>query len=440
MRKRKDFAFNSTSTLLLIGFVALSGNLRLLAQNTSAPVPAPATRPTTAASTQPVAPQTRPATPPATSAPAAAPAAGDSSKAPAGLLRVKGQRVNMRAKPDTSSLVVGKADTGMTLQATGKQYGWYQIVPPPGLFAYASARFINRQPDGTGTVAVESGNLRVRAGSTVFPTEDPEKNNDIIALLPAGATVHVLEQQGDWLKITPPEGVRFYIDGRYVTPIGEDLPDNGFAGAGPSAAGGAPTSAPAHTGSDWMKKLTAIETAITVEAAKDESAQSWDLIKQQLTQISKQTEDAEAARLAAADLQDVKQRSGAVAAATPAPQAGIPTSNEAPATSEGPTHLSAATPSSTNFTAVGQLEPAFALPNGPYGLRYKLIDPYSRSVNSYVEFPPEAEINATSFVGHYVGVRGDRRYLREAGVSIVTAYELTTISKEMAAKPAPKTP
>lgn len=432
--------------VLMGGWLAIGA----AAQDNAKPVPPPATRPVSNAQTQPAAPQTRPvATPPASAPATTAPAATSApavesagQKSPAGLLKVSGQRVNVRAKPDTSSLVVTKVDTGSMLQATGKQYGWYQILPPPGVFAYVSARFVTRQADGSGVVAIESGNLRVRAGSTVFPTEDPEKNNDIVALLPVGATVRIIDQQGDWLKIAPPEGVRYYIDGRYVKPVGEDLPDTG--GVTPAVAADQPAASQAASQpatSDWMKRLEALEAAIGVEAGKDAGQQNWELIRQQLSQIARQTEDAEAARLAKADLADVYQRTGTTGEESKSPPivSESPPSG-APASGDG-AGLPPATPSSTLFVAVGQLEPAFALPNGPYGLRYKLIDPYSRSVNMYVEFPAEAEINATSHVGHYVGVRGDRRYLREQGVTIVTAYELTNITKEQATtKPARKSP
>ena len=84
----------------------------------------------------------------------------------------------------------------------------------------------------------------------------------------------------------------------------------------------------------------------------------------------------------------------------------------------------------SEFDARGVLRPSFAVPAGPYGLRYKLQDPFTHKVAAYVEFPTELGVDVTTCVGKYVGVCGQEQTITGIGVSILRVTRLTVLNAD----------
>ena len=134
---------------------------------------------------------------------------------------VSAKRVNVRAGAGTSYTALGKVEQGQRISVTGWNNEWYKFTYN-GQTAYIKGEFVtldalpNETPTATakpsatatakptataaptssgdtGKVNVSSGSLRLR--------ESPSSSASVITTMPAGATVQILEETGDWYKV-----------------------------------------------------------------------------------------------------------------------------------------------------------------------------------------------------------------------------------------------
>ena len=86
--------------------------------------------------------------------------------------------------------------------------------------------------------------------------------------------------------------------------------------------------------------------------------------------------------------------------------------------------------------AQGELRISALYPPGPGPRRFRLVDPDGETERTigYVEIPVGSSIDATKFVGRYVGVRASRQRLQPGGVQPVPVY----IASELVLLPRPE--
>lgn len=229
-------------------------------------------------------------------------------------VKVTVDNVRLRALPDLNSTSVASAPRDTPFQCTGMIYEWHELAPPPGTFVLASAAHIQTADGRSGVVKTETGALRLRAGSTIS-TVDPNLA-EVVARLESGATVEILGREGDWLRIAPPEGVRFYVFGDYVTRIDDAEAARLVAGSRWTATQPIPppSSQPAapppvfDLSGPWGAKLREIEPLVYEEARKPIAARNWRPLLERLAPFIAQQEDVPAARLAAAWVQVLNRR------------------------------------------------------------------------------------------------------------------------------------
>ena len=365
-------------------------------------------------------------------------------------LRVEGDRVNLRTRADINSRIVGRAGRGTVLEVIGREYEWYRVQPTPDVYSLVSARYIKRSGGDRGTVQVDT-TLRVRVGSDVQP-RDPLLA-EVQTLLETGAEVRIVGALDDeWLKIAPPAGVGFYVHQDYAAPIDAAEAQRLMAQqpahpAPPAALAGAaeveqttetPTSPPPDPSTDdagrWEQRMAAALEAIKAEEQKPAHEQNWEGYLPPLKRIAAQEEDADTARLASAWVARIEQR---MEARRTEPRTAVPIAELPPAEAEvGPI---ARTRTPAGFDARGILRPSFAVPIGPYGLRYKLEHATTKRVTGYAEFPPELGVDVGALVGKYVGIRGEKRQDEQTGIEIIRVRKLTVLGgtpAEMPARPA----
>lgn len=99
-------------------------------------------------------------------------------------------RVNIRAGCGTKFEVIGQLDKTADVQVTGKENGWYKIRLPEDIFAFVHKDYVN-------TDKVTANRLHARAGAGI--------NYSSLGILEKGQPFVIVGQQGDWLKIVPPE-------------------------------------------------------------------------------------------------------------------------------------------------------------------------------------------------------------------------------------------
>lgn len=352
-------------------------------------------------------------------------------------LRVTGERVNVRSRADVNSRLVGRVDRDDALEAVGEEYGWHRIVPPAGVYSLVSTPYIDQLSDDRGIVNVDT-TLRIRVGSDVQP-RDPMLS-EVQARLERGAEVRILGQlDAQWLKIVPPEGVYVYVSGDFVEHVSAEVAAR-LKAAKPTPA---PTSAPAVATSQpveppglagpWGRKFSEVSDAIKAEQAKSIENQEWTAIIEQLTPIAKQREEPRVAELATGWTGRIERRMTERDALLKA--RGIAERGEAKAAEHEEkledieAERKTAKPE-RGFHARGVLRPSFALVAGPYGMRYKLQDPFTRRVEAYVEFPPQLGIDVRACVGKYVGIRGTKQTVAGVKVTVLRVNHLTVLNPE----------
>ena len=129
--------------------------------------------------------------------------------------RVTARDVNVRSAPSGDAyacLRLSRPAQVQVVEATGE---WLAIEPPPGAFSVISRDFVEPSEDGrTGTVT--GMNVNVRAGTRLYDWEGTTDHRQVQTRLDRGDSVVILGSAGDYYKIAPPEGVRFYITAQYV--------------------------------------------------------------------------------------------------------------------------------------------------------------------------------------------------------------------------------
>ncbi|MBI5863142.1 MAG: hypothetical protein HZB38_01250 [Planctomycetes bacterium] len=383
-----------------------------------------------------------------------------------GWLRITGNVVNIRSRPDVNGLSMARLDRDKIVWGVKKLDGWYAIEPPPEVFSLVAAEFVKRTADDRGLVEMKAGEtLRVRAGSAAAQI-DPMKT-DVQARLANGSELRIVGETTDpqkvlWFQIVPPEGVLAFISAEFVEPIS----DEAARGLGAVRRKDAPPVAVKTTDvalaqdvsskppiGSWTQRLRLLATEIEAESKKPSQSQSWAKLLSDLKPIAEQRDDAIVAGEAARWLAKVEEiLSTAVATAdAPAPSTApaepavtttiIPVT-PAPGTVETPVNPASQPaapsvpmePSPTLGSEVpaydveGVLQPSWRIPAGQFGLRYKLCNPTNPNyVRGYAEFPFELGASATQHIGKYVGVNGDRYIDTEYEVPIFRARRLTVL-------------
>lgn len=384
-------------------------------------------------------------------------------------LKVTGDRVNLRSRPDTNCVVVDRLDAGTVLQARGAEFGWHAVVPPEGTFCYVSGEFIDKRSDTEGVVSVRAGNLRVRVGSLV-QTIDPN-SADVLALLPRGTRVEVLGSSGDWVRIAPPADVMFYIFGEHAVRISaeeaeelrrlnadapaeatepeaadEGTPEEAAANeqpttTQPTAAAQADNepaaAAPTRPGvvvisrtTPWGRRLAAVEEAIEQEQTRPPLDQNWETTLIRLMPIARQQDEPGVARVAAAWYEQLAERqlsqrrlrlARAIVARDKVEQMRLRIELER-------IEAARAQLRDARYAARGELLES-TLPRADDAPAYKLRDPIGGAVVAYLRFVPGSGVTPRDRVGQYVGVRGEKEDNAALGAPVVTVQELETLNR-----------
>ncbi|HMQ15133.1 MAG TPA: hypothetical protein PKC49_04090 [Phycisphaerae bacterium] len=372
-------------------------------------------------------------------------------------LRVTGDAVNLRSRPDVNSISVARLDRDSYLRGVGMDGTWHRVEPPAGVFSLVSAEYVERQTTTRGVVSLDSGTLRVRVGSRVS-ARDP-LSADVQTLLERGAVVEIVGEQDGWLQIAPPPGVYMYIAADYVERVPDDVvgmlqgaaprvrysESGGTAGPAERAeSGDVPGTQPAvavDMSGPHGQKLAALEPRIRAEANRPVLEADWAALLSDLTSLAEQRSEPRVAERAAGWVAQLQQRAQQQAALRRAKEMAADRAGERQRMREEiERQRRQRAEEGRPFDAAGQLVPSFAVETGRYGLRYKLQNPLNGQVAAYVEFPPEAEIDVSAAVGRYVGVWGTRYRDERAGVEIIRVSDITVLGQDARPAPPPGTP
>lgn len=117
-------------------------------------------------------------------------------------VKVSGDRVSLRAAPELTAVLMGRAMSGDLLALVDNSNPeWVGVSPPETIDVWVHSNFIE---DG----AVVPARLNVRSG--------PSLSHGVVGVIERGAEVKLRGETGKWLRIAPPEETVLWISRDYV--------------------------------------------------------------------------------------------------------------------------------------------------------------------------------------------------------------------------------
>ncbi|HPG00887.1 MAG TPA: SH3 domain-containing protein [Kiritimatiellia bacterium] len=116
-------------------------------------------------------------------------------------VRVVGQRVNLRAKAEATSEVVGQVGEGDILEAKSFMDEWVEVVPPESVDLWVYGELVR---DNT----VNGSTLNVRAG--------PGLTYSVVGDLVRGTAIQPRGEHAGWLKIAPDAACSLWVNRLFV--------------------------------------------------------------------------------------------------------------------------------------------------------------------------------------------------------------------------------
>ena len=125
-------------------------------------------------------------------------------------VKVTGDRVSLRAKPDIDSELLDRAMRGEELVLLGKTNAWVAVQAPDSLDFWVSGEYVQN-----GIVVPEK--LNIRSG--------PSQNYSVVFVANKGDSVALRGEFNEWIKIAPPAGSRVWISEKYTETIDPPKPE-----------------------------------------------------------------------------------------------------------------------------------------------------------------------------------------------------------------------
>ncbi len=362
---------------------------------------------------------------------------------------VTGDSVYIRSGPDTNYYPIAKLNTGAKVAVVDQEYGWYKITPPQGSFSWVSKRYV----ESTGSKAgrITGSRVNIRAGSPLS-----SRNFAVQMQAEKGTEVQIVGQQGQWYKISPPEGAYLWISARYVKGIGvvakPEMAQKPVKTATSQPARLATTRPTVVVTSQpvfgleaidygqfgqFAQQLARLDKRFKQQLGRPLAQQSWDDLLEKYRQIGQQKGPAMA-------LAYTRQRAIMIDYQLRI-QGGLRDIQELGREFEQSIQLLSEQRAEIQleqvtvpqlFVAKGLLNTSmvFVSPSGPQ--RFRLVKPDgSRRTVAYIQVGADSGISLSQFLGKYVGVRGKLRYDTQLRVDIIVVDYIKQLTMP---KPAPK--
>ena len=124
---------------------------------------------------------------------------------------VTGDKVRIRSGPGTRFPVVGHLDRDSYVVVVGVEGRWKKVRVPGGFACYVHESLVSRNDDGTADVTASRVLLRATAGKEHAP---------LVTRLERGDSVTVLDVEGEWLRVIPPDRAEAYVFDGLVRELG----------------------------------------------------------------------------------------------------------------------------------------------------------------------------------------------------------------------------
>lgn len=348
-----------------------------------------------------------PAVPPEGEPPAAKPAFPYSGY-------VSAEAVRIRSGPGLYYYPLATVNSGMPVIIEGDAEGWLALRPTEGIWGLVKKSDVDVAPDGK-KATVLAPSARVYAASA-----SASRSWCVMATLKQGDTVQVLgpAAAADFVKIAPPEGSHMYVVAQYVT-----------AGTGPSGVGAAlaQLSEPPKLDplvEDFKKTDAALEEELKKPVGERDYKTLAGAFKEILDKAEKfYLKRAAQERLALIQNLDAEQAAYlkvlAIGDRLDKRLADIKAQETAKA-AEAEREKKLARP---EFAASGMLQLLESLEDVDYPIKYKIVD----QNNHPLVVLKSTTYDLGKYVGKVVGVRGQKTYLKDWRIYLVTVDDLEVL-------------
>lgn len=125
-------------------------------------------------------------------------------------IRVAGDRVSLRAKPDINSELLERAMKGEEFDFLGATNGWVAVQAPVTVDLWVAGEYVQNGK-------VLPAKLNIRSG--------PSQNYSVIAVVSQGDMLALRGEFNEWLKIAPPAGSRVWISEAFAERVEPPPPE-----------------------------------------------------------------------------------------------------------------------------------------------------------------------------------------------------------------------
>jgi uncharacterized protein YgiM (DUF1202 family) len=125
---------------------------------------------------------------------------------------ITGSGVRIRGGDGITYLVLAHSEAGQRVTVRDGRFGWLAIDVPESCTVWIHKSMVERA-EGSETAIVVKDKVNIRARAEI--------KSDILGQVPRGTKLRVVDEDGDWIGITPPPQTRAWIHGKFVRKVGE---------------------------------------------------------------------------------------------------------------------------------------------------------------------------------------------------------------------------
>jgi len=327
---------------------------------------------------------------------------------------VNAETVRLRSGPGLYYYPLATADSGMPVIVEGDAEGWLALRPAEGIWGLVKKSDVDVAPDGK-KATVLAPSARIYAAS-----QSARRSWCVMATLKQGDTVQVLgpAAAADFVKIAPPEGSHIYVVAQYVT-----------AGTSQSGIGAALTQlSEAPKVDPLVEAFKKADAALEEELKKPVGERDYKTLAGAFKEILDKAEKfylKRAAQERLALIQNLDERQTAYLKVLAIGErldkrlADIK-AQETAKTAEAEREKKLARP---EFAASGMVQALESLQDVDYPIKYKIVD----QNNHPLVVLKSSTYDLSKYVGKVVGVRGQKTYLKDWRIYLVTVDDLEVL-------------
>jgi len=124
--------------------------------------------------------------------------------------------INIRCDATIASQVISTVNRHVIVDVIAEAFEWYKIKLPRNAICYIKAGYVNIVPRSEGEGSSKFG---ITNADSVNIRLEPNETSCILGRVNKGKALNIVDQLGDWLKITAPDTTHGWINKKFVAPL-----------------------------------------------------------------------------------------------------------------------------------------------------------------------------------------------------------------------------